>query len=164
MVLVPEVVERVNVPVIAGGGIADGRGFVAALSLGAQAVQIGTRFAATYEARGHTNFKNAILKVKDTGTVITGRVIGPTRCVRNQLAERILLAEKKGATPKDLLDLIGSGRSRRATVEGEVEEGTIYCGQVAGLFKELKSAQEVILEIIGGAQAIVRKLQEAATM
>jgi enoyl-[acyl-carrier protein] reductase II len=83
----------VNVPVIAAGGIADSRGFVAALALGAQGVQIGTRFAVTYKAQGHPNFKNAILNVKNTGTVITGRAVGPTRCEPNRLTVQILKAE-----------------------------------------------------------------------
>jgi enoyl-[acyl-carrier protein] reductase II len=160
MSLVPQVVDKVDIPVIAAGGIADGRGFVAALSLGAQGVQIGTRFAVTYEARGHSNFKNAILKVRETGTVITGRAMGPTRCVKNRLAEQILEAERKGATPDELLNLIGVGRSRRATVEGDAEEGTIYCGQIAGLIAEVKSAKEVVREIIENAQALVNQLKK----
>ena len=160
MSLVPQVVDKVNIPVIAAGGIADSRGFVAALSLGAEGVQIGTRFAVTYEARGHSSFKSAILRVRETGTVITGRVMGPTRCVRNRLTEQILNAERKGATPSELLDLIGVGRSRRAAVEGDVEEGTVYCGQIAGLITEMKSAKEVIPEIIEGAQVLVNHLRE----
>ena len=160
MTLVPQVVEKVDIPVIAAGGIADGRGFVAALALGARGVQIGTRFAATHEAQGHPNFKEAILNVNDMGTVITGRSIGPTRCVRNRLTERILEAEKKGISPEKLLEFIGQGRSRRAAEKGDVEEGTVYCGQIAGLIGELKSAEEVINDIVGGAQALVKELGE----
>ena len=115
--------------VVCGGGPA---GFAAAFSLGAQGVQIGTRFAATHEAKGHTNFKNAILDVKNTGTVITGRGMGPTRCVKNKLADQILEMEKKGATPEELFNFIGMGRSQRAAEDGDVEEGTIYCGQIVG--------------------------------
>ena len=133
MALVPQVVEKVTIPVVAAGGIANGRGFVAALALGAKGIQMGTRFVATHEASGHTNFKEAILNANDAGTVITGRRLGPTRCVRNRLTEEILEAESKGATPEELFQLIGMGRSRRATQEGDVEEGTIYCGQIAGL-------------------------------
>jgi enoyl-[acyl-carrier protein] reductase II len=158
MALIPQVVEKLDIPVIAAGGIADSRGFVAALALGAKGVQIGTRFAATQEALGHPKFKDSILKVNDTGTVITGRYIGPTRCVRNKLAERILEAERGGISPKELLELIGPGRSRRAATEGDVEEGTVYCGQIAGLIGELKSAKEVISEIIEGAETLVKEL------
>lgn len=160
MALIPQVVEKLDVPVIAAGGIADSRGFVAALALGASGVQIGTRFAATHEASAHSNFKNAILNANDTGTVITGRRLGPTRCVRNKLTETILEAENKGASPEELFKLIGVGRSQRATVDGDVEEGTIYCGQIAGLIAELKSAQEVITEIIEGAESLCKELEK----
>ncbi len=160
MALIPQVVEKLDIPVIAAGGIADSRGFVAALALGAKGVQIGTRFAATPEAMGHRRFKESILKAKETGTVITGRHIGPTRCIRNKLAEEIIEKEKSGISPQDLLKFIGPGRSRRAATEGEVEEGTIYCGQIAGLISELKPAGEVVEEIIQGAEALVRKLGE----
>jgi len=160
MALIPQVVEKLDVPVIAAGGIADSRCFVAALALGASGVQIGTRFAATHEASAHSNFKNAILNANDTGTVITGRRLGPTRCVRNKLTETIIEAENKGAGPEELFKLIGMGRSQRATVDGDVEEGTIYCGQIAGLIAELKSAKEVITEIIEGAESLCKELEK----
>jgi enoyl-[acyl-carrier protein] reductase II len=160
MALIPQVVEKLDVPVIAAGGIADSRGFIAALALGASGVQIGTRFAATHEASAHSNFKNAILNATDTGTVITGRRLGPTRCVRNKLTETIIAAENKGASPEELFQLIGMGRSQRATVDGDVEEGTIYCGQIAGLIDELKSAKEVITEIIEGAESLCKELEK----
>ncbi|MFH1242184.1 MAG: nitronate monooxygenase [Pseudomonadota bacterium] len=160
MVLVPQVVRTVDVPVIAAGGIADFRGFVAALSLGAKGVQIGTRFAATREAQGHPDFKKAILDSGPAGTVITGRAFGPTRCIRNRFSDKILDAERRGASPEELLKLIGSGRSRRAVQDGDVEEGTIYCGQIAGMIDALKGAGEVITEIIEGAGALVRELEK----
>lgn len=162
MVLVRQAVATLDIPVIAAGGIADSRAFVAALALGARGVQIGTRFAATYEAAGHPKFKEAILGVKQTGTVITGRRLGPTRCVRNKLAEQILEAETRGITREGLLELIGFGRSRRAAVEGDVEEGTVYCGQSAALFGELKHAGEVIREMMDGAGGVVRELRGIA--
>jgi enoyl-[acyl-carrier protein] reductase II len=158
MALIPQVVEKLDIPVIAAGGIADSRGFVAALALGAKGVQIGTRFAATQEAMGHSRFKESILKANETGTVITGRYIGPTRCIRNRLTDEIIEKEKSGISPEDLLKFIGPGRSRRAATEGEVEEGTIYCGQIAGLISELKSAREVVEEIIKGAETLVKEL------
>jgi len=158
MALVPQVVDQVEVPVVAAGGIADSRGFVAALALGAKGVQIGTRFAATHEAKGHPRFKESILKADDTGTVITGRRLGPTRCVKNKLTEQIIEMERQGATPEALLKFIGFGRSQRASELGEVEDGTIYCGQIAGLCKSLKSAGEVVSEIIEGAQIVMKRL------
>ncbi len=162
MALVPQVVAAVDLPVIAAGGIADSRGFVAALALGAEGIQIGTRFAATHEAQGHPNFKNAILNANDNGTVITGRRLGPTRCLRNNLTQQILEAESSGATPTDLFHLIGTGRSQRATMQGDVEEGTVYCGQIAGLIDELNSVKDVMAEIIKGADTLITKLSAAA--
>jgi enoyl-[acyl-carrier protein] reductase II len=160
MALIPQVVDKLDIPVIAAGGIADSRGFIAALALGAKGVQIGTRFASTPEAMGHPRFKESILNANDTGTVITGRHIGPTRCIRNKLTEEIIEKEKSGISPQDLLKFIGPGRSKRATTEGEVEEGTIYCGQIAGLISELKPAAEVVEEIIKGAEALLKHLGE----
>jgi len=158
MALVPQVLSAVKIPVIAAGGIANGKGFIAALSLGAQGVQIGTRFAATYEARAHENFKNAILNVRNTGTTLTGRAFGPVRCVKNSLAKAILEAEAKGATAQELLEMVGSGRSRRASEDGDVEQGTVYCGQIAAIVHELKSAREVMAEIIKEAGETVKRL------
>jgi enoyl-[acyl-carrier protein] reductase II len=159
MALVPQMVDRVEVPVIAAGGIGDGRGLLAAMALGAKGVQIGTRFAATHEAMGHAKFKEAILKADDRGTVITGRALGPVRCVRNPFAEKVLEAEGKGMGREELLALIGKDRSKRATIQGDVEEGTIYCGQIAGLFSELKSAKDVITEIVEQAKSLVKELE-----
>jgi enoyl-[acyl-carrier protein] reductase II len=159
MSLVPQMVDKMSIPVVAAGGIADSRGFVAALALGAKGVQIGTRFAATPEAQGHPDYKEAILQANDVGTVITGRAIGPARCVRNKLTEAILEMERKGAGREELLEFIGKDRSRRAVERGDVQEGTIYCGQIAGLFGELKSAKEVITEIIDGAKTQLEKLK-----
>ncbi len=159
MALVPQMVDAMDIPVVAAGGIADSRGFFAALALGAKGVQIGTRFAATYEALGHPDYKEAILQADDVGTVITGRLIGPARCVKNRLAEAILEMERKGAGREELLQFIGKDRSRRAVERGDIEEGTIYCGQIAGLIDELKNAKDVIDEIIGGADKQLERLR-----
>lgn len=148
MALIPQVVDAVSIPVVAAGGIADARGFAAALALGAGGVQMGTRFVATHEARAHKNFKDAILGVTDTGTIVTARTLGPTRCIKNPLAEKILAAEKGGASVEELYELIGEGRSRKAAVDGDTVEGTVYCGQIGGLIKELKSVKAVIDEIV----------------
>ncbi len=164
MALIPQVVEAVGIPVIAAGGIADSRGFVAALSLGAKGVQIGTRFAATREAQGHSNFKSAIIDAGPAGTVIAGRALGPTRSVKNRLTDQIVEMEKRGASVEELLKTIGNGRSRRATLDGDVEDGTVYCGQIAGMIRELKSVDEVITEIIEGAEGLVKKLEQLATL
>lgn len=162
MALIPQLVERLTVPVIAAGGIADGRGFVAALALGAQGVQMGTRFAATFEARAHPKFKEAILSVNDTGTIVSARSLGPTRAVKNRLTERIAEAERACVPKEELLDLIGEGRSRMASVDGEVEEGTVYCGQIGGLIRELKHAGDVVRETIEEAERLVQELGAAS--
>ncbi|MBW2103585.1 MAG: nitronate monooxygenase [Deltaproteobacteria bacterium] len=162
MALVPQVVEKVDIPVVAAGGIADARGFLAALALGAHGVQVGTRFAATHEAYCCDKFKQAILEAADTATVVTGRSFGPTRCIRNRLAETILEAERNGASASELLEIIGTGRSRAASLQGDVEHGTIYCGQIAGLIGELKSAGQVIREITEGAAELLGSLHETA--
>ena len=160
MAMVPQAVRAVDKPVVAAGGICDGKGLVAALALGAKGVQMGTRFVATHESAAHSNVKKAVLNVTDNGTCITGRTIaGPTRAVRNKLSERILEAERRGTPPEELLEMIGEGRSIRACVDGDCEEGTIYCGQIGGYVRELKSAREVIEETIAEARAIVESLR-----
>ncbi|MDY6852469.1 MAG: nitronate monooxygenase [Thermodesulfobacteriota bacterium] len=160
MALIPQVVDKVDIPVIAAGGMADSRGFVAGLALGAQGIQMGTRFIATHEAKAHPKFKQAVLDLVDNGTVITGRSIGPIRCIKNKLSARIIEAEKRGAGKEELLDLIGEGRSRLASEQGDLEEGTLYCGQIGGLISDLKSVAEVITEIIAGAEVLVKNLGE----
>ncbi len=160
MAMVPQAVREVDVPVVAAGGICDGKGFVAALALGAKGVQMGTRFIATHESAPHPNVKEAVLNVKDNGTCITGRTLaGPTRAVKNKLSEMILEAEKQGTSPEELLEMIGEGRSIKACVEGDCDEGTVYCGQIGGCVDTIKSAREVIEETIAEARTIIEGLQ-----
>ncbi len=159
MALIPQIVAAVNIPVVAAGGIADGKGFAAALSLGAKGVQIGTRFLASHESAAHDNFKNALLKIDDKGTCITGRTtIGPTRAIKNKLTDMILKAERNGATPEELFDMIGEGRSIKACIEGDCEQGSMYCGQIGGKIKELKPVKQIIEDIIDEAQTIIKEL------
>jgi enoyl-[acyl-carrier protein] reductase II len=163
MAMVPQAVRGVDIPVIAAGGICDGKGLVAALALGAKGVQMGTRFIATHEAAPHPNVKQAVLNVADNGTCITGRTLaGPTRAVRNRLSEKILEAEKQGTSPEDLLEMIGEGRSIKACVEGDCEEGTVYCGQIGGCVDTITSARDVIEETIAEARSIIESLQALA--
>ncbi|MBC2715410.1 MAG: enoyl-[acyl-carrier-protein] reductase FabK [Desulfobacteraceae bacterium] len=159
MALIPQVASAVDIPVIAAGGIADGRGLVAALALGAKGVQMGTRFLATHEAAAHQNYKDAIVKMTDVGTSITGRTtIGPTRAINNQLTEMIINAEKEGAKPEELFEMIGEGRSAMACIEGNCEEGSLYCGQIGGAVKEIKSARQIVDDMISEAKTIVESL------
>ena len=159
MALIPQVTGAVNIPVIAAGGIADGRGLVAAMALGAKGVQMGTRFLATHEASAHSNYKEAIVRMMDVDTCVTGRTtVGPTRAIRNQLTDLIVNAEKEGVKPEELFEMIGEGRSAMACIEGNCEEGSLYCGQIGGAVKEIKSAKQIIEDMIAEAKTVVESL------
>jgi enoyl-[acyl-carrier protein] reductase II len=157
-VLVPQVVDAVKVPVVAAGGIADGRGLVAALALGAEGVQMGTRFIATTECCAHPSFKQAVLKANDAATVITGRKIGPTRGIRNAFTDKMLEMEAAGAGADDLQKFIGWGRSPAGQLDGDTEQGEMYCGAIAGLVKEIVSAGVVVRHIVQEADVILAGL------
>jgi enoyl-[acyl-carrier protein] reductase II len=160
MALVPQIVDAVDVPVVAAGGISDGRGFVAALSLGARGVQVGTRFVVTPESAAHPRFKAAIIGVADDGTTITGRTAGgPTRCIKNRLTEMIHEAERRNASREELLEMIGEGRSALASVEGNIDDGSVYCGQIGGLIRDMKSVRAVIEDMIEEARHIIESFK-----
>lgn len=158
-VLVPQVVDAVKIPVVAAGGIADARGMVAAFALGAEGVQMGTRFVATYECIAHQNFKEAIIKATDTDTIITGRKIGPTRVLKNEIAAKILEMEGAGASTEELEAFIGSSRSRKGQYEGDLVNGQAYCGAIAGMIKEIKSAARVVSDLITGYDKVLAGLK-----
>lgn len=153
--LVPQVVDAVSVPVVAAGGIADARGVVAALALGADGVQMGTRFVATHECIAHSNFKEAIIKANDVATIITGRKLGPVRILKNEVAARLLEMEAAGASVDDLEAFIGAGRARTGQFDGDLVNGQGYCGAIAGMIKEVKSAAEIISNIVDDYEAVV---------
>lgn len=157
--LIPQVVDAVKIPVVAAGGIADARGVVAALALGADGVQMGTRFVATHECIAHPNFKEAIVKASDTDTVITGRKIGPTRILKNEVAAKLLEMEAAGASAEELLAFIGSSRSRAGQFEGDLVNGQAYCGAIAGMIKEIKSVSQVIQEIVSNYETVLASLR-----
>ena len=147
MVLTPQVVDAVNIPVIAAGGIADHRGFAAAMMLGADAVQIGTRFLVAKECTVHENYKQRVLKASDIDTVVTGRSTGhPVRALRNKLSREFAKREKEGASVEEL-EALGAGGLRLAVVEGDVINGTVMSGQIAGMIKQEQTAKEMIEEI-----------------
>jgi enoyl-[acyl-carrier protein] reductase II len=160
MVLIPQVVDAVSIPVVAAGGIADVRGFVAALALGAEGVQMGTCFVATSECVAHQNFKDGIVNANDTGTVITGRKLGPARILKNEFASKILEMESKGATPEELLVFIGIARSRTGELDGDMIDGEAYCGAIAGVIKEIVGAGDVVRRIVEGYSKVVAGLKE----
>jgi enoyl-[acyl-carrier protein] reductase II len=160
MALVPQIVDAVNVPVIAAGGIGDGRGMVAAFALGAKGVQLGTRFVCAEECKVHKNYKEALLKARDRDTVVTGSSTGhPVRVLKNKLARKFLEMEKQGVPPEEL-EKLGTGKLRDAVIEGDVVYGSLMAGQVAGMISKIQPAREIIEEIISEASMIIKKLSE----
>lgn len=144
MVLVPQVVDAVNIPVIAAGGIADGRGMAAAFMLGARGIQMGTIFVASKESVIHENYKNSILKAKDIDSRVTGRSTGhPIRVLRNDMARKYLEMEKEGA-PFEELEKMTLGSLRRAVQDGDAKNGSLMAGQIAGMIKEERSCEDII--------------------
>ena len=144
MALLPQIVNVVNIPVIAAGGIASGKQFLAALSMGAEAVQCGTIFLTAKECLIHQNYKNAILKAKDRSTVTTGNFTGhPVRVIENKLAKEMLELEKNGAA-KEKIEELGKGSLRNAVVEGDAEMGSIMAGQVAAMVNEERTTKEIL--------------------
>lgn len=160
MALIPQVVDAVDIPVVAAGGIADSRGLIAAFALGAEGVQVGTKFIATKECIAHPRVKEAILAATDTSTVITGRGHAPVRMLKNKLAELILEKEHTGASHEELLQFIGSGRTKAALIEGNVDEGSLMAGQIAGLIMEIKSVEEVIQEMVTGGSRVLSGISQ----
>ena len=154
MVLVPQICDAVDIPVIAAGGIADGRGMAAAFMLGAQAVQIGTHFVVTKESIVHQNYKDSILKAKDIDTKVTGRSTGhPIRVLRNNLTREYLKAEAEGASFEELEQLT-VGALRKAVVEGDTKDGSLMAGQCAGLVKNEYTCKEFIETIVSQAEKL----------
>ena len=158
LTLVPQVVDALPIPVIAAGGIADGRGMAAALALGAEGVQVGTRFAATEESSAHENYKKAVVAADDAGTVLTLKKVAPVRMMKTPFAKKALEAERAGASREELLALLGSKRERQGIFEGNVEEGELEAGQSAGLVKEILPAGEVVARMMREYYAVKGKL------
>lgn len=155
MALVPQIVDAVQIPVVAAGGIADGRGMAAAFMLGARGVQVGTAFAASRESVIHENYKNSILKAKDIDTRVTGRSTGhPIRVLRNDMARKYLELEKRGADFQELESLT-LGALRKAVVEGDVKNGSLMAGQSAGMVNESLSCQELIKRMTAQAMNLM---------
>ncbi len=157
MALVPQVVDAVNIPVIAAGGIADGRGFAAAFMLGAEGVQMGTRFVAATESIVHENYKKMLIKSKDIDSTVTGLSTGhPVRSIRNKMTKEYLRLEKEGADFMEL-EKLTLGSLRKAVVEGDTVNGTIMAGQIAGMVKKEQPCKEIIDEIISEGTALLNK-------
>ena len=148
MTLIPQLVDAVKIPVIAAGGIADGRGILAAFSLGAEGVQIGTRFAATVESSAHPNYKQKVIEAKDDGTVLAFKKIGLVRMLKNDFAYRAVKAENEGWDENKLKELLASKRERLGIFEGDETEGELEAGQSSGLVKEILTVKELFTKLI----------------
>lgn len=154
MALVPQVVDAVDVPVIAAGGIGDSRGIMAVMALGASGVQMGSRFVVSEECIAHSNYKNLVLKAKDRSTVVTGRSTGhPVRGIANKMTREYAELEANHATNEEL-EKFGAGRLNLATHKGDVENGSVMIGQISGMFHEIKPVAAIIEDLVGGIPAV----------
>ncbi|HCW53963.1 MAG TPA: enoyl-[acyl-carrier-protein] reductase FabK [Clostridium sp.] len=152
MALVPQVVDAVEIPVIGAGGIGDGRGVAATFMLGAEGVQLGTRFLVAKECTVHPNYKERVLKAKDIDTEVTGRPTGhPVRVLRNKLARKYLKLEKEGASIEEL-ETLGVGALRKAVIDGDVDNGSLMAGQISGIVNKEQTAKEIIEELFDEAE------------
>ena len=157
--LIPQVVDAVGIPVIAAGGIVDSRGVVAAMALGAEGVQLGTRFVVVKENIASQKYKDAIIAAKDTDTVITCRQLIPSRSLKTtEFTQALLALEEGGATADELRDFIGHAASRTGGLEGDLENGEAYCGSSAGLIHEILEAGEVVRRLVNGCQEVIDSL------
>ncbi len=157
MTLVPQVVDAVDIPVIAAGGIGDGRGIAAAFMLGAKGVQMGTRFVVTKECQVHPAYKERIIRAKDIDTRVTGRSTGhPIRALRNDMTKAYLQKEQEGASTEEL-ELLASGALRRAVQEGDIHNGSLMSGQIAGLIKEEVSCKQLIETLVSQTKEVLNR-------
>lgn len=157
MVLVPQVVDAVEVPVIAAGGIGDGRGIAAAFMLGAEAVQVGTRFLSAFECTVHQNYKQKILNAKDIDTVVTGRCTGhPVRILKNKLSRQFAELESVNA-PLEEIEKLGVGALAKAVVHGDMDYGSVMAGQIAALVHKEQSSKDIITEMMTEADQLLQK-------
>lgn len=156
MCLVPQVVDAVSIPVIAAGGIADGRGMAASFMLGAEGVQIGTRFLASEECQIHQNFKDLVIKAKDTDNIVTGRYTGhPCRNIKTKFTKQLANGEKNGSLSPDEFEKLTVGALRRAVVDGDVDSGSFLCGAIAGMVNEVKPCKDIVEEIMVQASKLL---------
>jgi len=158
MALVPQIVDAVKIPVIAAGGIFDGRGMAAALMLGAEGVQMGTRFMCAAECTIHPRVKEMVIKSKDRDTVVTGRSTGhPVRVLKNKLARQFIELEEQCA-PSEELEKLGVGKLKLAMVDGDIERGSVMAGQVAAMVSKIQPAREILEEVVAGAEQVIKNV------
>ena len=160
MVLVPQVRSAIDIPLIAAGGIASGEGMAAAFALGAEGVQMGTRFALTQESSASDAFKRLCIGLDEGGTMLALKKLSPTRLVRNDFYDRVAEAESRGATAEELSELLGRGRSRLGIFEGGLSEGELEIGQIASFIRDLPTAGEVVGRVVGEYEKAVAELKD----
>lgn len=157
IVLVPQVVDAVSIPVVAAGGIADGRGLAAALALGAEGIQMGTRFLTSVEAPVHDNYKRAVLKANERSTIVTGRSLGaPVRTIANRMSKQFSRYEQEGR-PFEEFESLAVGGLRRAVYEGDVETGSLMAGQIAGLIDKIEPVEAIIVKMVRTAGELLQE-------
>lgn len=159
LVLIPQVKKAVSIPVMAAGGIGSGKAMAAAFALGAQGVQVGSRFAATQESSAHINFKNAIVEAKEGDTQLSLKQLTPVRLLKNSFYEKVNELEKKGASIEELTNLLGRGRAKKGMFEGDMNEGELEIGQVSGDINSIQTVKEVVDEMIADYNTVIKKLE-----
>ena len=159
LVLIPQIVKAVKIPVIAAGGIGTGKTMLAAMALGAEAVQIGSRFVATNESSAHQNFKQAVIDAKDGSTQLSLKKLTPVRLIKNKFWEQIAAAEMGGASSEVLAQMLGRARAKKGMFEGDQEEGELEIGQISGYINEIKPAAQVVNEIVSEYNEVLAKLE-----
>ncbi|MFT4875593.1 MAG: enoyl-[acyl-carrier protein] reductase II [Bacteroidia bacterium] len=159
LVLIPQIVKAVKIPVIAAGGIGTGKTMLAAMALGAEAVQIGSRFVATNESSAHQNFKQAVIDAKDGSTQLSLKKLTPVRLIKNKFWEQIAAAEMGGASSEVLAQMLGRARAKKGMFEGDLEEGELEIGQISGYINEIKPAAQIVNEIVSEYNDVLAKLE-----
>lgn len=159
LVLIPQIVKAVKIPVIAAGGIGTGKTMLAAMALGAEAVQIGSRFVATNESSAHQNFKQAVIDAKDGSTQLSLKKLTPVRLIKNKFWEQIASAEMSGASSEVLAQMLGRARAKKGMFEGDLEEGELEIGQISGYINEIKPAAQIVNEIVSEYNEVLATLE-----
>ncbi len=160
LVLIPMVRDSVSIPLIAAGGISDGRSMLAVEALGAEGIQVGSRFAITTESSAHVNFKQKIISTTEGETLLTLKQLTPVRLIKNHFFKQVQEAEARGASVQELADLLGSRRAKKGIFEGDVEEGELEIGQISAALRKIESASDVVKEILEGYSSARQKLKQ----
>ncbi len=159
MVLIPQIRKATNLPLIAAGGIGSGRGMAAAFALGADGVQVGSRFAVTKESSAHAHFLNKVVETGEGGTVLTLKQLGPVRLIHNKFSDEVDAAQKRGASPEELKEMLGKGRAKKGMFEGNLDEGELEIGQIASMIDDIPTAGEVLENIISEYRQVLTDLK-----